>query len=510
MKNDLRFTLLLLVLFSLNSVVIAQTGIKDTMWVKVTFYDFHADGSNPEFNPDDNCGVYKSMVMDTLDSERKPVAGPKIFFSKYINKWFKPFTPGDYNIPVYTGPSGEYNRTAKVAYDTAFKNVVITDSLPFLHTTDSVYQFERSGTNGTPEFFWIDKKGFGNEPAGYQHNYSFTMELHTFFTFKKGLQFDFLGDDDVWAFVNKKLVLDLGGIHNSDSGTIKMDSIGPALGLVEGEVYSFDFFYAERHTTKSCIKITTNMISRTDGTGPKVTSAIIRPNTTTNGNDTLVVNFNSPILCARLFSAPPESSFVYTSEGTNLIKGSLFSGTCSNQYINSVKILVNISSNAKQLNDSIGFKMGTIYVTDPEDNHPSSIVKVKVEINRESSIQVTGYPSPASPDIPFSSQIRQVYSPIIGNNISGALIGLYSKIPLQLIPGTDSYGTADIYDATANLVANSLPLKASGTSGVYGIYWDIKNRNKRIVGNGTYLVVVKTKYYDGEKTERRVKVAVSR
>jgi fibro-slime domain-containing protein len=510
MKNVLRFTLLLLVLFCLKSAVIAQTGIKDTMWVKVTFYDFHADGSNPEFNPDHNSGVYKGMVTDTLTTESKPAVGSKIFFSKFINKWFKPFTPGDYNIPVYTGPTGEYDRTVKVAYDTAFKNVVITDSLPFLHTTDSVYQFERSGANGTPEFFWIDKRGFGNEPAGYQHNYSFTMELHTFFTFKKGLRFDFLGDDDVWAFVNNKIVLDLGGIHNSQSGDVKMDSIGPALGLVEGEVYAFDFFYAERHTTKSCIKITTNMINRTDGTGPKVTSTVLRPTTSPIGKDTLVVKFNSPILCTDLFSVSPESSFVYTSEGVNLIKGSSYSGTCSNQYISSVKILVNVSNSSKQQNDSIGFKMGSIFVTDPEDNHPGSVVKVKVEIDRESSIQVTGYPSPASPDIPFSSQIRQAYSQITGSNTTGALIGLYSRIPLQLVPGTDSYGTADIYDATANLVAKGLPLKYSGASGVYGIYWDVRNRNKRIVGNGTYLVVVKTKYYDGEKTERRVKVAVSR
>jgi fibro-slime domain-containing protein len=510
MKINLRIAFLFLVLFSLKSEMVAQTGIKDTMWVKVTFYDFHADGSNPEFNPDHIGGVYKGMVMDTLNSERKPVAGPDIFFNKFIHKWFKPWTPGDYTIPLYTGRSGEYDRTVTVAYDTAFKNKVIPDSLPFLHTKDSVYQFERSGVNGTPEFFWIDKKGFGNEPATYQHNYSFTMELHTYFTFKKGLRFDFIGDDDVWAFVNNRLVLDLGGIHTSQSGTVKMDSIGPALGLIEGEVYTFDFFYAERHVVKSCIKITTNMINRTDGTGPKVTSALLRPNTDITGKDTLVVSFNSPIRCKDLLSVPPESSFVYSSEGTNLLKGSFYSGTCSNQYISSVKILVNISSNSKQQNDSVGFKFGTKYVTDPEDNHPNSIVKVRVAINRESSIQVTGFPTPASPDIPFSSEVRKAYSPIIGSNISGALIGLYSRIPLQLVPGTDNYGTADIYDATANLVAQSLPLKSSGTTGVYGIYWDIKNRNRRIVGNGTYLVIIKTKYYDGEKTEKRVKVAVSR
>jgi hypothetical protein len=252
------------------------------------------------------------------------------------------------------------------------------------------------------------------------------------------------------------------------------------------------------------------MINRTDGNGPKVTTAILRPNTDIHGKDTMIVNFSTPILCTKLFSVSPESSFVYTSDGTNLIKGASYLGNCTNTYINSVKILVTISSNTNQQNDSIAFRKGVMYVTDPEDNHPNTFAKTKVEIDRKSSIQVMGYPSPASPDVPFSGQIRKAYSPIIGNNISGTLVGIFTRVPLQLVPGTDRYGTADIYDATANVVYHDLPLKFSGTSGVYGIYWNIKNRNDRIVGNGTYLVVIKAKYYDGEKIEKRIKIAVSR
>jgi fibro-slime domain-containing protein len=160
------------------------------------------------------------------------------------------------------------DRTINASYDTAFKNITIEDSLPFLHIGDGVYLFERSGRNGTEEFFWIDGKGFGNEPEGYNHNYSFTMELHSYFTYRQGLRFEFLGDDDVWAFVDNHLVLDLGGIHTAQAGTVDMDSIGPLLGLVDGEVYQFDFFYAERHVTNSRIKITTNMITRADVRGP--------------------------------------------------------------------------------------------------------------------------------------------------------------------------------------------------------------------------------------------------
>lgn len=248
----------LLFFFILATSVHAQQ-FPDTIWVPVTFYDFRSDESNPEFEVDHNGGLKRGMVADTLDANRKPVLGSKPFFNYYIHKWFMPWAEGDFTIPVYSDREGVKVTFKTVDYDTAFKNIVIQDSLPFLHIGDGVYQFERSGNNRTTEFFWIDRIGFGNEKKN--HNYSFTMELHSTFTYNRDLIFEFLGDDDVWAFINGKLAMDIGGIHGAEAGEIELNEIAQTFGLQEGRTYPFDFFFAERHTTNSRIKITTNLFT---------------------------------------------------------------------------------------------------------------------------------------------------------------------------------------------------------------------------------------------------------
>lgn len=233
----------------------------DTLDMDVTFYDFHPDKSNPEFEPDHDGGLRRNMVSSSLSPDRKPLKGSAPFFSHYIDKWFKPWTPGDFTRPVYTDRIGTFGGIDTVDHDTSFKNIVIQKTLPFVHKGNGVYLFERSGQSGTEEFFWIDKDGFGIEPANRNHNYSFTMELHTNFTYKSGLTFEFLGDDDVWAFINGKLAMDLGGMHHAEWGSINLDNRASELGLEAGKQYTFDFFYAERHTHNSRIKITTNLFT---------------------------------------------------------------------------------------------------------------------------------------------------------------------------------------------------------------------------------------------------------
>jgi hypothetical protein len=73
-----------------------------SIWVKVTYYDFHSDRSNPEFEAPHTGGPRKGMVDSTLDEDRKPVPGKSPYMNYYIKKWFRPFREGDRTVPLYS------------------------------------------------------------------------------------------------------------------------------------------------------------------------------------------------------------------------------------------------------------------------------------------------------------------------------------------------------------------------------------------------------------------------
>ena len=88
---------------------------------------------------------------------------------------------------------------------------------------------------------------------GKQHNFHYTIRTHSRFVYKEGAdqKFFFSGDDDVYVFVNGKLIVDLGGSHEQVDGSFNLDDLAEEYGLINGKAVDFDFFYVERHSTAS-------------------------------------------------------------------------------------------------------------------------------------------------------------------------------------------------------------------------------------------------------------------
>ena len=138
--------------------------------------------------------------------------------------------------------------------------------------------FQTAVLDGTPVFFPVDgdpftpaservaatipppyNANFDPEAGAPKHNFSFTSEVRYWFQYDatKTYTLDFTGDDDVWVFVNRKLAVDLGGIHTPVQGSVTFGAGMPAkFGLADGQVYEIVVFQAERQTTSSSYKLT--------------------------------------------------------------------------------------------------------------------------------------------------------------------------------------------------------------------------------------------------------------
>ena len=255
-----------------------------TMTVPVTYRDFLLGGDFYAATISGSNNAVAGMVQGTLDSEGKPVlsaapATAHVTSAASFSQWYRD-TPGTNTTYVaklllHNDGNGSFVNWWKdnqewMSYSNArlCSDATCTNCNPPAYVNDgTMYCFAQctpwgiGNTNpcvadqalvpGNPLFFPLDNiPGMitptsayapGETPPMYSgtwafeagtprplHNFSFTSEVRYWFSYSTGKQYTlvFVSQDDLWVFVNRKLAVDLGGIHTPVEGRIVFDASG--------------------------------------------------------------------------------------------------------------------------------------------------------------------------------------------------------------------------------------------------------------------------------------------
>ncbi len=191
--------------------------------------------------------VYRDFLDTHPDFERFTIVIEPEIAADQLGADGKPVYADPYGTGVTVSTSGQANFDQWYR-DVPGVNVPVLQTLTLGQLPSGAFQFDDQS------FFPINNQGWGNQAN--PNNFHFTSEVRYWFEFKGNEVLDFTGDDDVWVFINRRLAVDLGGVHDALDATVDLGAQQDELNLQVGNVYEITVFQAERQTTESHYRLT--------------------------------------------------------------------------------------------------------------------------------------------------------------------------------------------------------------------------------------------------------------
>lgn len=118
------------------------------------------------------------------------------------------------------------------------------------------YDADAQGKDTSKTNVWKETAGrLPGSDDGNNHNCFFGMQYAVKFTLTADyvgpLEYYFFGDDDMWVFLDDKLVCDIGGVHSSVGEYVNLWDYLKKDGRTESETHTLTFFYTERGASGS-------------------------------------------------------------------------------------------------------------------------------------------------------------------------------------------------------------------------------------------------------------------